>query len=134
MHQRVADQRSTYRGVERRRHQLYVTRNSEYHFRDGLCVAVRDRSTQQWLTDHVAINRRLSGSLRLYPNGTIGPTLGQPRIGENLLFASGGRDLVTSPLLAIGRPDKSTVESYPKPLRCRLRGLQTGRSGPSTVG
>ena len=34
-----------YRGTERRRHRVYMTRNTEYHFRDGVCVAVRDRRT-----------------------------------------------------------------------------------------
>ncbi|MFO0673294.1 MAG: hypothetical protein U0235_27385 [Polyangiaceae bacterium] len=28
-------------GPDRRRHRVYVTKNTEYHFRDGFCVAVR---------------------------------------------------------------------------------------------
>ena len=35
-----------YPGQERRReHRVYVTRNTEYHFRAQTCVAVRDRKT-----------------------------------------------------------------------------------------
>lgn len=108
---------SSYAGVERRRHTMYVTRNSEYHFRDGLCVAVRDRASGEWLPGHVALNRQLSGSLKFYPNGAIRPNLGQPRVGESLFFATGGRDLVTSPLLEVGRPEKVLVDRYPKSLR-----------------
>ncbi|MBI5533411.1 MAG: hypothetical protein HY898_11895 [Deltaproteobacteria bacterium] len=108
-----------YGGVERRRHTMFVTRNSEYHFRDGLCVAVRDRASGEWLPGHVALNRQLSGSLKFYPNGAIRPNLGNPRVGESLFFATGGRDLVTSPLLEVGRPEKKFVEDYPRPLRRR---------------
>jgi hypothetical protein len=108
-----------YGGVERRRHTMYVTRNSEYHFRDGLCVAVRDRTSGEWLPGHVAINRTLSGSLKFYPNGAIRPNLGSPRVGESLFFATGGRDLVTSPLLEVGRPEKALVERYPRSLMKR---------------
>jgi len=106
-----------YGGVERRRHRVFVTRNTEYHFRDGLCVAVRDRRDGGWIADHVALHRSVSGSLKFYASGAIRPTLGQPRIGEALFFATGGRDLVTSPLLEIGRPPKATVEAYPKASR-----------------
>jgi len=108
---------SSYHGVERRRHKMFVTRNTEYHFRDGLCVAVRDRKTGRWLEAHLALRRPVSGSLKFYPNGAIRPTIGQPRLGEALFFATGGRDLVTSPLMDIARPPKKVVESYPPAVR-----------------
>ena len=106
-----------YKGVDRRRHKVYVTRNTEYHFRDGLCVAVRDRRSGEWISDHVALQRPISGSLKFYPNGAIRPSLGQPRMGEALFFATGGRDLVTSPLLEVERPAKAIVSTYPRGLR-----------------
>lgn len=106
-----------YKGVERRRHRVFITRNTEYHFRDGLCVAVRDRRDGNWIGDHVALYRPVSGSLKFYPNGAIRPSIGHPRLGEALFFATGGRDLVTSPLLEIGRPEKTIVDGYPKTLR-----------------
>jgi hypothetical protein len=28
-----------YAGIERRRHRVFLTRNTEYHFRDGICVS-----------------------------------------------------------------------------------------------
>ncbi len=112
-----APQSQTYQGVERRRHRVFITRNTEYHFRDGLCVAVRDRREGDWIPDHVALHRQLSGSLKFFPDGAIRPTIGEPRLGEALFFATGGRDLVTSPLIEVRRPDKRVVESYPPPHR-----------------
>ena len=117
--QSTTESASRYGGVERRRHRVYVTRNSEYHFRDGLCVAVRDRSSGQWVPGHVALNRPVTGSLMFFPNGGIRPSLGSPRVGEALFFATGGRDVVTSPLLEVGRPEKPLVESYPRPFKKR---------------
>ncbi len=104
-----------YLGPERRKHKVFVTRHTEYHFRESLCVAVRDRATGQWLPGHVALNRPLSGSLKFAPNGGIRPSLGPPVVGESLFFGTAGRDLVTSPLVAIERPAKALVEQYPRP-------------------
>ena len=58
---------------ERRRHRVYVTRNTEYHFRDGFCVAVRDRRSGDFLPGHLAIRRRLHGGLKFFHNGAIVP-------------------------------------------------------------
>jgi len=100
-------------GVERRRHFVYITRNTEYHFRDKTCVAVRDRRTGDFLRGHLALNRRLRGTVRFFGNGAICPSIGEPRVGEALFFESDGRDLLTSPLERIDRPSKDTVELYP---------------------
>ncbi len=99
-------------GDERRRHRVYVTRNTEYHFRDLVCVGVRDRRTGEWLAGHLALNRPVHGGLRFFLNGSILPNPGEPRVGEALFFASGGRDLVTSPVEAIDRPAKEIVAQY----------------------
>lgn len=100
---------------ERRRHRVYVTRNTEYHFRDGFCVAVRDRRSGDFLPGHLAIQRRLHGGVKFFPNGAIVPNPGDPRPGEALYFATDGRDLVTSPLESVERPLKAVVEAYPEP-------------------
>jgi hypothetical protein len=105
----------SYSGPERRRHRVYLTRNTEYHFRDGFCVAVRDRKTGDFLQGHLAIRRRLQGGLRFFPTGGIVPNEGEPQVGEALYFAAGGRDLVTSPLESVDRPKSSTVAAYPEP-------------------
>lgn len=102
-----------YTGKERRRHRVYVTRNTEYHFRDGYCVAVRDRNTGEFLQGHLALKRRIEGGLKFYLNGAIVPNPGDPREGESLFFATGGRDLVTSPIEKVERPEKPLVLAYP---------------------
>ena len=103
----------SYGGSERRRHRVYMTRNTEYHFRDGFCVAVRDRRTGDFLHGHLALQRRVHGGLKFFPDGAIAPNAGEPRAGESLYFAADGRDLVTSPLEAVARPAKEIVEAYP---------------------
>ena len=115
---------SDYRGPERRRHRVFVTRNTEYHFRDGFCIAVRDRRTGDFLEGHLALQRRVNGGLRFFPNGGISPNDGEPKPGESLYFAGDGRDphgeqarareLVTSPLEAVERPARDLVDAYPR--------------------
>jgi hypothetical protein len=102
-----------YQGPERRRHRVYVTRNTEYHFRDGFCVAVRDRRTGDFLHGHLALARRVHGGLRFFTNGAIAPNPGEPLPGESLYFATDGRDLVTSPVEQIERPCKELMTAYP---------------------
>jgi hypothetical protein len=116
-----------YRGPERRRHRVFVTRNTEYHFRDGFCIAVRDRRTGDFLEGHLALHRRVHGGLRFFANGGIAPNSGEPLPGESLYFAGEGcdpltdaerprpreRELVTSPLEAVERPPRDLVDAYP---------------------
>ena len=101
-----------YGGAERRRHRVFVTRNTEYHFRDGICVAVRDRRTGGFLHGHLALSRPLHGGIRFFPNGAIAPNPGEPQPGESLYFANEERDLVTSPLERIERPSKELTRAY----------------------
>ncbi len=102
-----------YRGRERRMRVMYVTRNTEYHFNGQRCVAVRERSSGSWLLTHPALNRPLSGSVRYNRDREAYPTLEGPRVGDGLLFATDGPDVVTSDLEAIARPAKATVSAYP---------------------
>lgn len=101
-----------YSGPERRIHKVYVTRNTEYHVRRNICIAVRDRRTGRWIEGHLALRKRLSGSIRFHPHGGITPHTGEPAIGDAIYFSAGDRDLITSPLEAIQRPDKHTVAQY----------------------
>jgi hypothetical protein len=109
---RAAVEPEAYAGPERRRHRVYVTRNTEYHFRDGFCVAVRDRRTGDFLHGHLALRHRIHGGLKFHPDGAITPNAGEPQAGEALYFAAGGRDLVTSPLERVERPSKALVDAY----------------------
>lgn len=110
---RTLEQPRDYKGPERRRHRVYVTRNTEYHFRDGFCVAVRDRRTGEFLHGHLALHRRVQGGIRFFHSGGLSANAGDPRPGESLYFASEGRDLVTSPLESVERPSKELVGAYP---------------------
>ena len=111
------DSTSGYSGKERRRHRVYVTKNTEYHFKDGFCVAVRDRRTGDFLNGHLALRRRIHGGIRFFLNGAIQPNPGEPQPGEALFFATEGRDLVTSPLEKVDRPTKEVTQSYPESRR-----------------
>ncbi|MGD0528353.1 MAG: hypothetical protein ABSE49_24670 [Polyangiaceae bacterium] len=102
-----------YGGPERRRHRVYLTKNTEYHFRDGFCVAVRDRRTGDFLHGHLALRRRVHGGIKFSRDGGIAPNAGEPRPGESLYFASEGRDLVTSALESVERPPREVVSAYP---------------------
>ena len=102
-----------YLGKERRIHRVFVTRNSEYHVRRNVCVGVRDRRTGEWLGSHLAIRSTVSGGLKFHDNGAISASEGLPTVGESLFFIAAGRDLITSPVLTIERPQRETVQRYP---------------------
>ncbi len=101
-----------YPGKERRIHKVYVTRNTEYHVRRNVCVAVRDRRSGRWIDGHMALQRVLEGSLRSTQNGLV-PNPGAPAVGDAVYFRTGERDLITSKLQSIERPEKHIVASYP---------------------
>jgi hypothetical protein len=101
-----------YKGTERRIHRVYVTRNTEYHVRAGVCVGVRDRHNDVWSEVHPAIGRTLEGALRYQGSGVL-PVLDEPRVGDAIYFRHGERDLVTSRVQRIERPRLELVQSYP---------------------
>jgi hypothetical protein len=102
-----------YSGEERRQHRVYVTRNTEYHFRGQTCVAVRDRKTGRFLHSHLAIQRTLSGGVRYQSNGSAIPSCAPPQVGEALYFGDDGRELVTSLCASIERPARRLLAVYP---------------------
>jgi hypothetical protein len=103
-----------YTGKDRRVHQVFVTRNTEYHVRRDLCVAVRDRRSGEWQRMHMALRNRVHGGIRFRRNGGIQSNIGFPKVGESLFFHAAGRDLVTSPVLSVERPERDTVRRYPR--------------------
>ena len=109
MHSSVA-----FAGPERRRRKMFVTKNTEYHFHDDLCVAVRDRRSGTWLPSHLALMRRLAGAVRMREGGIAIPLRDLPSVGDALFF-DGERELVTSSVCAVERPEKQLVEGYPDP-------------------
>lgn len=109
----MSDKNEGYSGRERRQHCMYVTRNTEYHFRGKRCVAVRDRSAGTWQLVHQALARNITGSIRFRCTGDAYPCLEPPRVGDALFFGSSGPDVITSVISAIERPQKAVVENYP---------------------
>lgn len=97
---------------ERRHNRIFVTRNTEYYLRAGVCLAVRDRRTELWLEGHLAIGRRLSGGVRLADNGRPVPVPEGPSVGEALYFSEGGRELITSRLCTVERAPRDLVEQF----------------------
>lgn len=122
-----SDQDASFEGPERRRHRVFVTRNTEYHLRDGVCVAVRDRSSKRWAEGHMALRLRVEGAVRVHSNGALIPTVSPPESGDALFFAyktidGEDRQLVTSRIEEIGRPPKADVMSYPPLFKRRSPG------------
>lgn len=101
-----------YRGPDRRIHKVFVTKNTEYHVCKNVCVAVRDRRTGRWIEGHMALSRALEGSLQYTPHGVV-PNPGQPAIGDAVYFRTGERDLITSRLQSIDRPERTIIAQYP---------------------
>jgi hypothetical protein len=109
----MPQQHPEYTGPDRRRRRVYQTRNTEYHFMDDVCVAVRQRDSGQWRMAHVALQRTLSGCVRFSEHGEVQPKSGPPSVGDALFFASKGADVITSTLTAVSRPLPQTIATYP---------------------
>lgn len=102
----------SYAGPDRRKNRVFLTKNTEYHFRGELCVAVRDRQSAKWLPSHLAIGRRLSGGVHFHKNGTAVPVFDLPSPGEALYFADDGRELITSAVCDLQRPSRESLNVY----------------------
>jgi len=102
-----------YSGPERRKHKVFVTRQSEYHLKDKEVIVVRHRRTGIWLKSHEAVKGFLSGSIRFCAQALI-PNLGKPRAGDSLCFTNGSQmEIITSPLLEVRRATKDEAALYP---------------------
>lgn len=88
----------------RRRHRMFVTRNTEYHLRADECVGVRDRESGEWLREHAALRLR---AVTLPPMGHDHHWL-----GRRLQFWGSGTDVLTSPVIEVGRPGRTCVDRY----------------------
>lgn len=98
---------------ERRIHRVFITRNTEYHLRQDICVAVRDRRSGDWLGAHLAVKQRVQGGLAFDRTGAVLARPDLPDVGQSLFFHAQGRDLVTSPVLSVERPEVDAVRRYP---------------------
>ncbi|MDY0060182.1 MAG: hypothetical protein RBU45_10260 [Myxococcota bacterium] len=96
--------------IERRRNRRFVTRNTEYHLRGEICVAVRDRQSGAWLSEHNALGTRLLGSLARTTHGFALVAPGE--LGSSLWFNQKGLDVVTSSVMEVDRPPKGAILHY----------------------
>lgn len=103
--------RKNYIGTERRVHHVFVTRNTEYHVRHGVCVGVKARNSTDWLSEHGALQMRVEGHVKV---GTLLPVPGGPKLGCRIYFADHDNDILTSPVIAVIRPAKGVVDQYPQ--------------------
>ena len=106
-----------YRGVERRRHTVLVTDNSEYHCRDGWCVAVRDRTSGRFVAEHHAIGLHVTYGVRYGDYGLQRVTTPEDLFPGDRICLSATHDgrekeVITSPLVAIMRPPRYIVAAY----------------------
>lgn len=107
----------SYEGRERRRNRVYVTRNTEYHMRDDVCVGVRDRRSGAFRDAHIAVRLRLEGCIKLTSRGGAAPGPLPVQIGDALFFMDempegGHRQITTSRVEKIDRPALSDLPRY----------------------
>jgi hypothetical protein len=96
--------------IERRRHRQFVTRHTEYHLRGAVCVGVRNRATNMWLSEHEALGTRLLGSLARTGHGFA--LVPEGELGASLWFSRKGMDVVTSAVTQVDRPPKTSLIHY----------------------
>ena len=107
----------SYEGTDRRQHRTIVTRNTEYHLKGEVCVAVRDRSTKRWAEGHLAVAKRVEGGVKFYDNGAVVPSLDPLNVGDAMFFSyrtekGDDRQLITSRIEGIVRTPKKDVLVY----------------------
>jgi hypothetical protein len=107
-----------YKGPDRRVHKVFVTKNTEYHTRKNVCVGVRDRTSGQWMKQHLAMQKSICGAIK-FTRGGVRPNLGVPKPGESLYFHGNDIDVVTSSVEKIERPTKGIVSGYPSAISRR---------------
>jgi hypothetical protein len=61
----------------------------------------------------MALNRELSGGVKILSNGTAVPVCAPPHVGDSLYFGDDGQELITSRLCDVERPVKQLVAQYP---------------------
>ena len=100
-----------YKGPERRKHNIFVTENSEYHMRGKRCIGVRHRDSGSWDQDHAVLGTDLIASIGKGINFKTPPT-----IGERLCFSG---DILTSQVIGSRRPSVDTASHY-RPTQAEL--------------
>ena len=108
--------------INRRRHRMFVTKNTEYHLRLDECVGVRDRESGAWHRHHAALRLR---AIQVPPMGHD-----HSWVGRRLQFWGRDTDVVTSPVLEVARPE---VECLPRYVSLERSGLIDGLPAPAAA-
>jgi hypothetical protein len=103
---------------DRRRHRVFFTRQTEYHLRDDECVGVRDRCSGAWMPNHAALRLH---ALALPPLPESGAW-----VGQRIQFWGRLTDVLTSPVVAVGRPRLDEVPAYVSQARAGMIHGSTG--------
>ncbi len=90
--------------AERRRHRVFFTRHTEYHLRGDECVGVRDRCSGSWVARHAALRLRALTLPSMYETASW--------VGRRIQFWGSDTDVLTSPVVAVGRPRLEEVVAY----------------------
>lgn len=83
---------------------MFVTENTEYHLRFDECVGVRDRDSGTWHRHHAALRLR---AIQVPPMGHD-----HAWVGRRLQFWSRDKDVVTSPVVEVARPQRECLPRY----------------------
>jgi len=83
---------------------MFVTQNTEYHLRLDECVGVRDRDSGTWQRHHAALRLH---AIQLPPMGHD-----HSWIGRRLQFWGSDKDVVTSTVVEVARPEPLCLPRY----------------------
>jgi len=109
-------------------YRVFLTRNSEYHVQNHVCMGVRDRRSGKWSEDHLALGRALRSTVAA--RGAL-QALYTPSIGERLEFDVNGAALRTSIVVDIEERDPRASLAQPLPRERRpTSSARAARSGP----
>lgn len=106
-------QKQTPQGADRRRNFVYCTRNKEYHFRDHICVGVKDTHSKTWIPFHLAVSRPLHSALRFASSGRL-MRKSNAECGDALCFLVNGLDIITSAITCVRRSSPEDAALYPQ--------------------
>lgn len=98
-----------YTGPDRRIHRIFVTRNSEYHVRRGVCIAVRRLTDPELTVEHPAIGSSVVAGIGYCEERGCRAYYGMPEAGDQICFSN---DVLSSPVRKLARPSRELVATY----------------------
>jgi hypothetical protein len=97
------------RGSARPGYAVFITHNSEYHCRDGVCVGVRDRRTRGSVRSHAVVGGCIFMGRAVDARGEAERvSRATANVGDRIWFATeGGKGcVITSPVVAVVGPSR----------------------------